>query len=75
MAADIPVFIKLEEYDEVLSIAAVIRKKLEETKQTLSRIKQLKIEEDQEFLAWEDNIKSVHEKIDFVDELLKKPRF
>lgn len=73
--SEVPVFVKLEEYDQVLSIVTVIKKKLDETKDTLMQIKQLKIEEEQEIAAWESNLKDVHEKVEFVDEILREPRF
>ena len=75
MTSDMPIFIKLEEYNEVVSIVSVIKKKMDETKDTLFKIKQLKVQEEQEIAAWEDNLKDVHEKIEFIDEILKEPRF
>mgnify|MGYP001471996669 CR=1 FL=1 len=75
MLNETPVFVKLEECDEVRSIVAVIRKKLDETKDTLLRIKQLKTEEEQELLGFEDNLKDMYERIEFIDEILQKPRF
>ena len=75
MADDAPVFVKLEEYDDVLSIVAVINKKLEESKERLIKIKQLNVEEEEEINAWEDNLKDVHEKMEFIGDILQKPRF
>ena len=75
MSSEVPVFIKVEEYDEILSIIKVIKKKLDESKEKLAKIKHLKSEEDKEILEWEDNLRDVHEKIVFVDEMLKEPKF
>lgn len=72
---EVPVFIKLEEYNDVVSIVTVIKKKLAETNETLMRIKQLKAEEEQEISGWEKNIQDIQEKIGFIDKLLKEPRF
>jgi len=68
-------FIKLEEYNDVTAIVEVVKKKLEETKETLIQLKQLRMEEAQEIDAWEQNLKEIHEKIEFADEILKEPRF
>lgn len=72
---DVPVFVKLEEYNDITAIVDVIKRKLEETKDTLVRIKHLKAEEEQEIVAWESNLKDIHEKIEFVDDIIKEPRF
>ena len=41
-----PVFVKVEEYDSVLNLIRTIRKKLDETKETITKINDLKNEED-----------------------------
>ncbi len=72
---DAPIFIKLEEYSDVTAIVEVVKRKLEETKDTLTQLKQLRMEEAQEIDAWEQSLKEIHEKIEFADEILKEPRF
>lgn len=70
-----PVFIKLEEYNDILTIVTVIKKKIGEAKETLLKLEQLREEEDNEVVLWQNNLKDVNEKIEFVDELLKEPKF
>lgn len=72
---DVPVFIKLEEYNDILAIVAVIKRKISESKETILRLEELREEEDTEINAWQTNLKDVHEKLEFVDELLKEPKF
>lgn len=72
---DVPVFIKLEEYNDILAIVSVIKKKISEAKETLLKLEQLREEEDHEVVLWQSNLKDVHEKIEFVDNLLKAPKF
>ena len=72
---DVPIFIKLEAYKDIINIVAVIKKKLVESKNTLGRIKQLRSEEDTEIENWENNLDDVHKKIGFIDELLTEPKF
>ena len=43
-----PVFIKIEEYNDVLTLMRTVRKKLDEAKETLLKIHDLKNEEDHE---------------------------
>ena len=68
-----PVFVKVEEYDQVLSIVRNIRKKLEEAKVTLTRINELKNEEDHQVEVWHNSIAEIEKKIDFIDHSLSEP--
>ena len=45
-----PVFIKVEEYDEVLNLVRLIRRKLDESKETLAKINELKNEEEHQII-------------------------
>ena len=42
-----PVFVKVDEYDQVLSLLKTVRNKLDEARETLSKIHDLKNDEDQ----------------------------
>lgn len=68
-----PVFVKVEEYAHVLAIVKNIRKKLEEAKVTLTRINELKNEEDHQLEVWHNNVAEIEKKIDFVDHSLSEP--
>ena len=68
-----PVFIKVDEYNEVLSVVRLVRKKLEESKETLARIHELKNEEDHQLEMWQTTLAEVEKKIDFVDHSLNEP--
>ena len=70
-----PVFIKLEEYNDILAIVTVIKKKINESKEILLKLEQLREEEDHEVVLWQSNLKDVNEKIEFVDQILKEPKF
>lgn len=72
---DVPVFVKLEEYNDILAIVSVIKKKIAESKDTLLKLEQLREEEDHEVVLWESNLKDVSEKLEFVDSILKEPKF
>lgn len=68
-----PVFIKIEEYDDVLKLMKLIRKKLEEAKATVLKINDLKNEEDHQLEMWDNALAEVEKKIDFIDSSLNEP--
>ncbi|MDP3990113.1 MAG: hypothetical protein Q8Q01_02815 [archaeon] len=69
-----PVFVKIEEYNEVLNLMRTIRKKLDEAKGTLLKIHDLKNEEDHQLEMWQNTLAEVEKKIDFVDHSLNEPQ-
>jgi len=68
-----PVFIKIDEYDEVLKLVRLVRKKLEEAKATVLKINDLKNEEDHQLEMWQNTLAEVEKKIDFIDSSLNEP--
>ena len=68
-----PVFVKIEEYKDVLDIMNMIKHKIEEAKETLGKINELKNEEDAELELWHTGIEEVERKIVFVDKVLFEP--
>ena len=68
-----PVFIKVDEYDDVLSLVRTIRKKLDEAKETLLKINDLKNEEDHQIELWQNTLAEVEKKIDFIDHSMNEP--
>ncbi len=68
-----PVFVKIDEYDEVLNLVKVIRKKIDEAKETLLKINDLKNEEDHQLEMWQNTLAEVEKKIDFIDHSLTQP--
>ena len=68
-----PVFIKIEEYNDVLGIVKAVRDKLEEAKTTLLKINDLKNEEDHQLEMWQNTLAEVEKKVDFIDHSLSEP--
>ena len=68
-----PVFVKVDEYHDVLNLMTNIRKKLEEAKSTLLKVNDLKNEEDHQLEMWQNSLSEVEKKIDFVDHSLNEP--
>ncbi len=73
MADPMPVFIKIEEYHDVLNLVKLVRKKLEEAKETLAKINGLKNEEDHQLELWQNSLQEIEKKIEFIDHSLNEP--
>lgn len=68
-----PVFIKIDEYEDVLNVVKTIRRKLDEAKETLLKINDLKNEEDHQIELWQTTLSEVEKKVDFIDHSLNEP--
>ena len=68
-----PVFVRIDEYEDVLGTIRLIRKKIEEAKDTLLKINDLKNEEDHQLEMWQSAISEFEKKVDFIDHSLSKP--
>lgn len=62
-----PVFVKIEEYKDVLDVLDVVKSKLVEAKGTLDEIQKLKDEEDRELSAWVQNMDEIAQKVSNID--------
>jgi len=68
-----PVFVKVEEYDDVLNTMDTIKNRLEAAKATLAKINQLKQEEDSQLQNWQTALSEIENRISSVDQLLHEP--
>lgn len=68
-----PVFVKIEEYNEVLDVMNMIKAKLRDAKETLGKLNELKNAEDSEVELWKTNLEEIERKVDFVDKTLFEP--
>lgn len=68
-----PIFVKIDEYKDVLDITGMIRNKLDEAKKTLGKINELKNHEDSELESWGRALSEIERKIDFIDKALFEP--
>ena len=67
-------FIKVENYREVIELMRTIKRKVEEAKSLLEKIYAVKGEEDAKIEEWDDLLKDIEKKTSFVDESLFEPR-
>jgi hypothetical protein len=68
-----PIFVKINDYKEVLDIVDVLKAKLVEARETLQKINQLKGEEDRELEDWNKNLDDIAKKIFMIDKTLFEP--
>ena len=69
-----PVFVKVDEYDQVLSLLKTVRNKLDEARETLSKIHDLKNDEDHQLELWQNSLSEVVKKVDFINHSLTEPQ-
>ena len=67
MEHNVPVFVKIHDYKEVLDILDVMKQKIKETNDSLAKIKELKTQEDLEIKDWEKNLEDINKRITFID--------
>ena len=68
-----PVFVKIEEYQDVLSLIRTIEHKIDDAKTTLLKINDLKAEEDELIGKWQNGVTEVEKKIQFINTSLNEP--
>lgn len=72
-SGEAPVFVKIEEYKNVIDVLELIKDRLEEAKRTLADINQMKNEEDEELDAWRNTLNDIEKKIENIDRTLFEP--
>ena len=65
-----PVFVKIDEYKNVLDILQVLKNKVSDGKSLLEKIHQLKAEEDSELEEWSAELEEIEKRIDGIDKSL-----
>lgn len=68
-----PVFVKIDEYKDILDILELIKDKLGEAKRTLGNINALKNEEDSELELWSSTLNEIEKKVESIDRTLFEP--
>lgn len=63
MTKSLPVYVKLEQYRELLEIVKVLANKISRAEETISRINDLKEKEDAEVVAWQENLDEVKKRV------------
>ncbi|MBW3010665.1 hypothetical protein KY335_00165 [Candidatus Woesearchaeota archaeon] len=70
---EMPIFVRIEEYRDVLDVINMIKNKLGEAKEAIRKINELKNEEDLELERWESGLEAIERKVQFIDKSLFEP--
>ena len=62
-----PLFVKIDDYKDVVDIMTLIKKKLYDAKNILSSINDIKTKEDSEVRQWNENIEEIESKVEYID--------
>lgn len=73
MRSGAPVFVKVDEYKEILDVLDMIRNKIKEIKSNLNSINSLKNEENAELAMWNNAVAEIEKKVESIDKLLFEP--
>ncbi len=68
-----PVFVKIEDYKDILDVMDLIKDRLAEAKRTLADINELKNDEDAELELWGSTLNDIEKKLDDIDRTLFEP--
>jgi predicted nucleic acid-binding Zn-ribbon protein len=73
MKENAPVFVKIEDYRQMLDVVEMIKKNLKEAKQMLADLNQLKEQETSEILSWSSELEQMESKIEDINKLMFQP--
>ena len=68
-----PVFVRIDDYKDILDVINMIKNRIAEAKETLGKINELKNEEDAELELWQTGIEEIERKTEFIDKTLFEP--
>ena len=73
MQENAQVFIKIGEYNKILETITLVKEKLNEARDILKTISELKIDEYNQLGKWDSNLEEIEKKIESIDKELGKP--
>lgn len=68
-----PVFVKIEEYKDVLDVLSVVKDKVSKARQLLAKIAELKQQEDASLDEWSKDLDEVGQLVSTIDTSLLSP--
>ncbi len=68
-----PVYVKIDEYKDIMDIMALMRDKIRQSKFLLDKIAELKAQEDMELATWAKELEDVEGRVAAVDHALFEP--
>jgi len=71
---DNQIFVKIEDYNEVLNIVKIVKDKIAKAKETIVNINELKAMEDEEIKQWSANLDTVSKNIIGIEESISETK-
>lgn len=65
-----PMFVKVDEFEDVRDIIKLVKTKVKEAKDTLAEVEKLKSQEEKELSAWSAQIDDVEKKVGSIEQTL-----
>lgn len=65
-----PMFVKVDEFEDVRDIIKLVKTKVKEAKDTLAEVEKLKRQEETELAAWGSQIDDVEKKVGSIEQTL-----
>jgi exonuclease VII small subunit len=72
MEGHAPLYVKVSEYEEVVTLLDNVKKKVSEARQVIQKLHELKAEEDKELAAWITSLNDIATRIDTIDKNLSQ---
>ena len=68
-----PVFVKVDEYKEILDVVDMIKDKMDEIRKMLQKMSDLRNHEDAEVSMWSSKIEDIDKRIGDIDRMMFEP--
>lgn len=65
-----PVFVKIEDYKDVLDVVSLLKEKINEASSILDKINDVKAKEDAEIENWKNSVEEIKSKVSTIDKTL-----
>ncbi|NQV08743.1 hypothetical protein HQ529_02730 [Candidatus Woesearchaeota archaeon] len=67
------IFVKIDEYKDILDTLNILKNKMDEARELLNKINELKNDEDTELDLWHTELEEIERKISFIDKAMFEP--
>ena len=68
-----PVFVKIEDYKDIVDLHALIKDRTKQAKFLLDKVREIKDQEDAEIISWAKKLEDVSQRIHEIDRSLFEP--
>ncbi|MBT3405632.1 hypothetical protein HN419_00530 [Candidatus Woesearchaeota archaeon] len=68
-----PIFVKIDEYKDVLDVISLIKKKIGDAKVVLGELDDLRAQESTEVESWKEKVAEIETRVNSIDATLFKP--